>query len=535
MGAQTLLERAQSTEDFFKASESDNTTAPGGSRQDTARNAPVPSQKADEDPQSLFWDPFSIVEQLGYKDKPGAVTYNTLRLIPWRMPIVQAIIKTRIDQVAAFSQVQHDRYGIGFKIKLRDSEKRPTRQDKKFIQGMESYLLRTGVTDNPRGRDHFEKFLRKVVYDSLLYDQMCWEIVPNKLGQPAEFYAVDATSIRLADTARTHMNEDLDDEIRYVQVYDSMIVTEYTQNQLAFGVRNPRTDMRLFGYGTSEVEMLIHTITALLYAWEYNRRFFSQGSTTKGILNFKGAINEKQFKAFRRHWYQMVSGVENSWRTPVTNAEDIQWVNMQANNRDMEFNAWMDFLIKVCCSVYAMDPSEVNFKYGNTGQSSAMSEENNRQKVAESKERGLQPLLRFISNEINQHLVWPINESFEFTFVGLDAMTREKVVDLNGKKVKTYRTVNELRAEDDLPPLEGGDIILDPVWNQAQAQAQAMAQQDQGQPGGEPDQGMESDATGEPAAEDDLDFEALLADLTGDDSGDEQDVEKSLVRYQVEV
>ena len=490
---------------------------PGGAQADTADNTPVPTQPATDDPKSLFWDPFAIIEQLGYREKPTSISYWTLRRMLWKMPIVQAIIQTRIGQVASFVKPARDRYDIGFKLKLRDYEQTPKGSDKKWIQQMTTVLERTGVTDNPRGRDGFEAFLRKFMFDSLVYDQGCFEVVPNRKGEPAEWYAVDASTIRLADSASAYMDEDIADTIRYVQIYDGMIITEYTQEQLCFGVRNPRTDIRSFGYGVSELEMLITTVTALLNAWEYNQKAFTQGSIHKGILNFKGAIPEKQLKAFRRQWYEMLSGVENAWRTPITNADDMQWVAMHSNNRDMEYNAWFDFLIKVACSVYLMDPVEVNFKYGNVGQKSGLAEAGNKEKVIESKDRGLKPLLRYTARCMNQYIIWPLNENFELEYTGLDAETREHIADRNTKLVKTTRTIDELRAEDDLAPLPNGEgeIILDPVYLQnKQAAAAAEAGEEGGFPGGEE------------GGDEDFDFEKLLSAEEGKDEEEGEEPEE---------
>jgi phage portal protein BeeE len=333
---------------------------------------------------------------------------------------------------------------------------------------------------------------------------------------------VDSSTIRRADSASTYVNEDDDKAIRYVQVYDGMIITEYNQDELCFGVRNPRTDMRLYGYGVSELEMLIQTITSLLWAWEYNQKFFSQGSSAKGVLNFKGTVPEKMLQQFRRHWYQLISGIENSWKTPITASEGgLEWINMQSTNRDMEYNAWMDFLIKTACSVYSMDPVEVNFKYGNTGQKGGLAEASNKEKITESKERGLRPLIRHIQTQMNQHIIWPINENFEFQFVGLDAMTKDDMADLNSKRVKTMMTVDEIRAEDDMEPMKDGlgEVILDPTWLQnAQAQQQAEMMEEQG---GQPGEGGDDDEGGKTFG--DVDFEALLAenDEDEDEGGDE--------------
>jgi hypothetical protein len=127
-----------------------------------------------------------------------------------------------------------------------------------------------------------------------------------------------------------------------------------------------------------------------------------------------------------------------------------------------------------------MDPMEINFKYGDAGGAKAMFESPNQSKLSASKDKGLKPLLEFLAHHINQHLIWPLDEDFQFEFVGLEANSQSEQADLNTKLVKSVRTVNELRAEDDLPPLPDGDVILDPVFAQMvgqRKQAEQMAQQ----------------------------------------------------------
>lgn len=461
------LEKAAAKPGDFSSDEGPE-TAPGGSDPDDTDNSPIPTEAASKDPQSMFFDPFAVIEQMGFKERKTSIAYGTLRGMVWKMPVVQAIIQTRLNQLGAFCRPQRDRYSLGFKIQLRDSEREPTKEDKKWAAQASNLMLRTGITENPRGRDNLERFVRRLAWDSYVYDQMSFEVVPNRLGEPAEWYAIDAATIRLADTPTTYLDEDDTEAIRHVQIYDGMIVAEYTQEQLGFGIRNPRTDIRNYGYGYGELEMLVSTITNLLWGFDYNRNAFKQGSVHKGMLNFKGAISDKSLKAFRRFWYMQLAGVENSWRTPITNAEEVQWVDMHKGNRDMEYNAWIDFNIKIACAIFTMDPNEINFQYGNTGQKSAMSEANNKDKIIESKERGLRPMLRFLADMFNRFIIWPMNESFEFEFVGLDARTPEQMADLNTKRVKTLLTVDELRAEEDRPALPDGkgEVILDPTWLQ---------------------------------------------------------------------
>ena len=512
-----------------KADNSDST--PGNVRQDTAQGNPIPTEKATADPKAMLWDPYSIVEQLGYKDRPSSITYGTLKAITYRMPVVQAIIQTRINQIASFCVPQPDEYGIGFKIKLRESEKEPTKAELNWIKQAETLILRTGVTDNPRGRDSFEMFMRKIMWDSMAYDQATFEVIPNRKGKPAKWVAVDAATMRLADSANFNYDEDDVNAIRTVQIYDGMVVAEFNQEEMCFGVRNPRTDIHLQGYGVSEIEMLIPTITALLYSFDLNTKFFTQGSATKGILNFKGTVPEKQLQAFRRQWYTQIASVTNAWRTPITNVPegDLQWINMQQSAKDMEFSAWMDFQIKLACSIFTIDPSEINFQYGNTGQKSTLNEGDNTQKITESKDRGLKPLLRFGASLINQYILWPINESFEFEFVGLNAGTKGEEADHDGKLVKSYKTVDEIRAKNDLPALPDGkgEVILDPTWLQWATMKDGGGEPEEGGfPGGEPGEDTDTDTDGGD------DYEKLLAqyeneETEGDEKSDE-DTEKSM-------
>ncbi len=422
----------------------------------------------DGDPEAIYWDPFALVDQLGYKDKPSAITYGTLQSMVWRLPILRAIIKTRVDQVGNFCQQQTPPHEPGFRVRLRELHKTPSRAARAEMQRFEQLLLTTGVVvEDPRERGGFEHLLRKVVQDSLMYDQVNMEIVPDRRGRPSQWYAVDPSTVRYVDSASLAPNHSMTKPY-CVQIYDNVVVAEFTRAQMVFGIRNPRSDIRSHGYGTAEAEMMVQTITYLLYGMEYNGRQFSQGSIAKGLLNIKGAIPEKQLRAFRRQWYQLVSGVENAWRTPIVNAEDLQWINMHPTNRDMEFSAWMDFLIKVACSIFGMDPIEVNFKYGGGGQK-AMFEAANKVKITESKAKGLQPLLRFLSKIFNENVIWPLDADFALEFTGLSPMTPKELADLETQKVRTYMMVDEIRASHDLPALPSGlgQVINDPNWMQA--------------------------------------------------------------------
>jgi hypothetical protein len=220
-----------------------------------------------------------------------------------------------------------------------------------------------------------------------------------------------------------------------------------------------------------------------LYAEEYNRRFFMQGSAPKGILNFRGDnLTPDQLEGFRRQWRANVEGVENSWRTPIMQAEQgVEWINLHPSNQEMEYGQWMEYLIKITCAVFLIDPAELNFDMHGGVQQTSLFESSQEWKLKASRDCGLKPMLRFIAKLINQHIVSKIDDNFTFDFVGLDELTEQEKHELRKEQVSSYMTLNEIRRAEDLPDVPDGDLILNPTYTTAQQQRKQMALQEKQQ------------------------------------------------------
>ncbi len=476
-----------------------------------------------EDPargiKALMHDPLAVQYAMGYKDRKYSLTYDVLKQITHQLSFIGSIINVRVNQVAAFSTPFRASKSVGFVIKHKDPTHLTSKSEQKFIKEMETFIYNCGHSDpnphNNKKRDDFETFLKKIVRDSLIYDQTCFEMVPDRRGQPYEFVAVDSATIRIAASNSVYGPNDtyhsrspaysgrllqymMDAErgpyrsmqmydrdpktvAAFVQIINGQIENVYTEAELAFGVRNPRTDIYIQGYGYSELEQLITIITAHLYAEEYNRRFFMQGSAPKGILNFKGdTMTPDMLEGFRRQWRASLEGVENSWRTPILQSEaGLEWIDLHPTNREMEYNAWIEYLIKVTCAIFLMDPAELNFDLHGGVQQTPLFESSQEWKLKASRDRGLKPLLRFIAKLINEHIVSKIDDHFVFDFIGLDELTEQEKHTLRTEQVSSYLTLNEVRRSDDLDDLEYGDMPMNPTYLQAMQIKLQMEQQKQ--------------------------------------------------------
>lgn len=443
-------------------------------------------------PDSLLFDPFAWYSgNQEFHNRPLSLDWNTLRRMAAAPPI-SAIIKRRCDDAEDFCHPEENPYLPGFKVRMRNRKASPSRAALRMIDELERFVLQGGVVEDMRQiqvRDSFPAFVKKVVRDSLTYDQLCFEVVPSRLARlgggfrPARFVAAPAHTIRIANTSQDgHALPDDDFETaRFVQVYDDVVVNEYRPSEMCFAVRNPRSDLEFVGYGYSELEMLVTIVTAWLNAFEYNRRFFSQGAGIPGILNLKGqAVNEKIMRAFKRELQMLTTGAQNAHRMPVTSAEGMEFINLHSTNREMEYSAWMDLLTKLACALFSMDPAEIGFNFGNTGQTSSMGQANQVEKIGESRERGLKPLIRFLFSQLNRFVIWQIDPDFEIVAQGLRSNSEAEDLDLDKKRAETYMTVDQIRARYDQPPMEEGKgkCILNPTWLQFSQAAAAEQGQD---------------------------------------------------------
>lgn len=432
--------------------------------QEVISKAQRPKAKAYEEPilGSLSMNP-------EYKEPPSIRgTYNLYEhLKHWASKniILNAIINTRVNQVSMFcTPARYSEKGVGYEIRLRDPLETPSSHDKKNFERIEKFIENTGRDSKDFTRDNFRTFVKKLVRDRLTYDKINFELVYDKNGRLDHFNAVDASTVFIAvdENGREPKGKN---SIRYVQVLDNQVVAEFKAHEMAWEVHNPRTDVTVGRYGYPELEIAMNHLLYHENTEVFNARYFSQGGTTRGLLHIKTGAEQSQqaLQAFRREWTSMFSGVNGAWKIPVITAEDVKFVNMTQSSKDMEFEKWLNYLINVICSIFQIDPAEINFpnRGGATGNAgNTLNEGNQSEKYRFSKDKGLEPLLKFIEDAINKYIVSQFGDKYVFSFVGGDAQTEAEIIKILEAKAKIGLTINDVRAELGYPPIDGGDVIL---------------------------------------------------------------------------
>jgi hypothetical protein len=468
------------------------------------------ANKKKKDIRSFLFDPFDAYYTTnGYKQQRKRVSFDVLKKVG-DTPVVGSVINTRVFQLQNFLRFTDNNKEEGYIIRKKRSifdkkSNESNKEERVKIEYIVNFLENGGLKSKWDINDDLHDFVRKIMRDSLTYDQLAAECERNRRFELIGMTAIDASTVRILETvdprfrelSKQRYKEQFGQLPRYAQVYQSNVMKNpFTQEDIVFypwelmyAQRNKSTALDKNGYGTSEIEILLDIITWSLWGMQYNGNFFKQGSNPKGFINLKdGGANMDVVNDFRQTWRQMLAGVQNSHKIPVFSGIDLEWVDLQSNNRDMEFQQWMEFLIIMICSVFTIDPSELGYQFqkqaqifGQTGQ---------KERIQHSKKKGLKPLLLFLEKVLTKWIVSEIDKDYELVFTGIDNSDEAEIVDLITKKMAagTISFESAFEAEMGRKYNSKTDTILNPVFLQMQQMKQF---------GGEGSNGAVDEMTGE--------------------------------------
>lgn len=436
-----------------------------------------------------------------WRERWSGMNFDMLRGMVDQTPVLSAVVMTRVRQVQRFLRPNSGGTGLGFQIALKDTNAKLGPDEQKTVSLLQGFFTNNGWERNPRQRarlrrDNFSQFMAKSVRDTLTLDSAPIETEYKRdksLGLDG-FYAVDGATIRLACD---HGYRD-EDEIFALQVVDGNIRAAYTYDDLIYVPRNPRTDVLVGGYGLAEPELLVRAVTGFLNAFTYNTSYFDKNSIPKGMLHLSGNYDENDMASFRRYWNAMVRGINNAWSLPVMISKDQEskasFENFGVEVNEIMFAKWMTFLTSIICAIYGIAPDEINFESFTAGTSS-LSGSDTEEKLVNSKDKGLRPLLAHYEDLFSDYIVSEFGEKYCFRWTGLD----EEDPATRWDKEKTTSTWNEARkamGKEEIKEDWADAPLYQPLMG-IYMQSQQAAGEDYGTPGAPGASGGPPGATGE--------------------------------------
>lgn len=488
----------------------------------------------------------------GVQEYGPSIPPYILRRIPQKNPVVAAGINARCMQCREFSKISTDPDEPGWRIRTIDKKSKTTQVENEQIQKLQEFFWYTGRNDfegYEDREDNMVDIMSKICRDQLEIDRVAIEVRRNNQGKILDFWLHDGGTIRRVwqggyGGSRKDFNprglilggstefreqlmrakieilpEDLS-KIKFVQIIDGQYVSAFTGKDMIFDVRQKRSDVRYWGEGYSPLEQAMWVITGFLNGLAYNSEAFNKSTIPKIALAFEDRqYTEDQLIDLQDQWLANFQGYQGVWRIPLLRGK-VNSIDLYKSARDMEYMRWLEFVGALILSIMGIDGQEIGLRFQ---QATNVLNENPEAKMKFSKSRGLIDILTAQEGIFNKLLImmgWANRYYFEFT--GLNPEDREANERLRTQAVKHYKTVDEVRAENDLPPLpdKKGELILDTTY--FQSTMQAAGAQAGGMPGMEETEEPESDEQG--GSEDE--FNQMLEQAT-DEIAEETGLEKA--------
>ncbi len=410
--------------------------------------------------QSSFFDEWTVTNNLygNLKTADGhinrEVDCKTLRRVSKKAWIINLCILNVQKKIKPFLKPSTNRNIRGFVVKkIGEDVIKAAGQKSKEREEIERFLLNTG-TEKSYDRDNFTRWGLKFVRDALEIDQNATEIGYTRAGKPYAFWAVDGATIE-----KVLPNQDNPYNIKHVQIINAIPTAYYPEGTLIFDYQNPRTDVNFSFYGYSAVEQAIDLITSCINAFTYNAGFFTENKLPRGMLLLDGNANQETVEDMEDYIADIMSGsVTNQWRVPIIpagngkdgEANSIKWISLTGTNKEMEFQNWLDFLTSAIVSLFGCSMEELGL---HSSKSQAMFERNTTPEIEASKSLILGDMLSYMQQYINQ-IVEKAFPGYEIEFVGYERDDPKQILDLTKGELESYKTLNEVRKEKGLKPID---------------------------------------------------------------------------------
>lgn len=209
--------------------------------------------------------------------------------------------------------------------------------------------------------------------------------------------------------------------------------------------------------GMGVIQAAKDTILVNEYSTQWNRNFFFNSARPDAVLMTDQKLDPDILTRLQQKWYEKFGRVDKSQRVAVLEA-GLKYQQVQMSVKDMDFQNGQ---------MWTRDKIMAMFR--NTKMSLGIVDDVNRANAEASEymhnKHTIAPKMRRICDYLNEFLVPLFGKDL---FLSFDDPTPESE-EIKMKKweigLNRVYTVNELREEEGLDPVEGGDVIYMPVGN----------------------------------------------------------------------
>jgi HK97 family phage portal protein len=351
----------------------------------------------------------------------------------------------------------------------------------------ERHPLERLLNESPDGQISAFDFRAAMIQHSLLWGN----------GRCVGSFGPDGAVARLSLMLPERTAVLLDDRDRIVYEYQSGTQVRRLSSAFVADVRNMGHD-GIIGYST--VRLARESLAVAAAGQRFGSEFFSDGARMSGILHYKGAgaQNDKQREALVQSW--------QAQRGPFKYLNsDVGYIPVGMPLQDAQFLETMQHTVRDICRWFGVPPHKVGDEDGSKASI-------DQREIAYVKD-ALSPIMRKIEVEFSRKF---LPTGLELVHDEDELMRGDPLLRAQTQAMRRQwgtMTINEVRAQDGMPPVTGGDVpfvpanmmtlenalrstdTASPGMDGAAANVQANNTGDPNESGGLPNNIVRSDAT----------------------------------------
>lgn len=286
------------------------------------------------------------------------------------------------------------------------------------------------------------------VYMLVMYLRM-WGSAPiwvetNKAGKPINVWPLRP------DLLKIEQDKDTGGITGYTYQLGYQKTKEFSREEVVY-IRKPSPQNYLKGYSVYFATAL--EIDADMAAAVWNRYVLENSAEPKVVLWTEQSLTDEQYENIRESWNARYQGPYNAGKTAILegglkperisqNAQELDFVNSRKNSKEA-------ILTQLGIPPSLVDPTA------------------NRANAETAKEwynsETIEPIIRLITDQLNEFFVVRFDEGLWLSFENPVPENMEARRLENQVAVNVWKTINEVRSDYNLEPLEGGDVLYMPL------------------------------------------------------------------------
>ena len=267
----------------------------------------------------------------------------------------------------------------------------------------------------------------------------------------------------------------VDGELTYIVaiVPDSEQLPKATKDDIAFAGFYPSDILHFPGIGWNGKKGLsvitsaaLNSVGNALSADRFAGLYFKQGISSPGYLQFPEKLTKEQFEMMREYWKTHVVGADAAHLPPIiTEGGEFKPINVKAD--DVQLLETRKFQVLDIARIFGVPPHMIGAQESTTSWGTGIE-----QQSIGFVRYTLRPHLTRLEQELNRKLFRMKKYFCEFDVNALlkgDIKARNEAhqIALGGNQQPGWKTINEVRHEENLPPIDGGSGLYQPITGES--------------------------------------------------------------------